>query len=450
MHVVVVGAGASGMLVATRLLAASDGVRVTLVDRNPADGGTAYRRPDGSLLLNVRANGLSADPASPRDFVEWVRRLDGNVADGAFLPRRLYGDYLRWVLAGQADDRLERISGEVGTVAALGAAGGEVVVLDDGRRLEADAVVLALGNPPPAPLPGSVSADYQVIDDALDPDALALIDPDDPVTVVGSGLTAVDVVLALTERGHRGTITVLGPSGRLPLPHCEHGCTPVDTESLAALADAEHASVEEVFAALRAHVRSVVAQGSCWRSAIDGLRPYTNRLWAHFDDADRRRFMRRYRPFFERHRHRIAPAVDAALAAQLDAGRLQVVRGRMTGITSDASGSVVVTADGRRLPGARWVLNATGPSLRTSAFGPLVARLVADGRARAGWDGYGLDVDADGRVVAADGRPQATLWTLGPVCRGVRWESTAIPEIRVQAAQVAQALLSDVAEHENV
>ncbi len=52
----------------------------------------------------------------------------------------------------------------------------------------------------------------------------------------------------------------------------------------------------------------------------------------------------------------------------------------------------------------------------------------------------GLDVDARHRVVHADGRPHPTLFAVGPITRGALWEINAVPDIRVQAAEVAAAL----------
>lgn len=450
MHVVVVGAGASGMLVTVQLLSRDEVVEVTLIDRDPVTGGTAYRQPDRSLLLNVRANAMGADPEAPHGFLDWVREQDPDTPADAFLPRRQYGEYLDALLAVYAGRRLHRVYGEVEAIEA-GDDARETVVLRDGRRVTGDAVVLALGNPLPAPLPGTSDADERVVRDPLSPDALAAVDTHDPVTVVGGGLTGVDVVIALTIRGHVGPVTVLSPRGWLPLVHCEHGCTPVESEAFAELAARPSVRLVDAVATLRAEVRRAEADDRCWRSAIDSQRPYTNELWKRFSDADRRRYVRRLHPYFERHRHRVAPAVHHQVQAQLDSGRLRVARARMASLDpAPASGDgqrVVVTTHGERIP-TSWVFNATGASLRATAYGPLVARLRTEGRARPGWSGLGLAVDDDGQLLDADGRRQPTLWTIGPICRGTRWETTALPEIRIQAARLARELLSTRSELE--
>jgi uncharacterized NAD(P)/FAD-binding protein YdhS len=88
------------------------------------------------------------------------------------------------------------------------------------------------------------------------------------------------------------------------------------------------------------------------------------------------------------------------------------------------------------------VLNATGPEGDYRQAGlPIVDRLFREGLARPGPLGLGLDATADGALLDSGGRPSEILSTLGPPLRGVLWETTAVPEIRDQAARLAQRLL---------
>src|SRR5690606_30567208 len=139
-------------------------------------------------LLNVRAGALGAVPDDPGGFLAWAR-AHGNLhlVGHEFLPRALYGDYLRSVGSGLPS--VTRHTDEVVAVNPL--EWGWELRLASGGTLAAAAVVLALGNPPPRPLPGGDGVDG-VISDPLAPGALAPIGPDDPVAVVGAGLTAVD------------------------------------------------------------------------------------------------------------------------------------------------------------------------------------------------------------------------------------------------------------------
>ncbi|MGH8939206.1 MAG: FAD/NAD(P)-binding protein, partial [Actinomycetes bacterium] len=106
---------------------------------------------------------------------------------------------------------------------------------------------------------------------------------------------------------------------------------------------------------------------------------------------------------------------------------------------------LVSLASGRRLP-VQWVVNCTGPRTGTHCGGDgLVRQLLQAGLASAGPLGMGL-ATADGRLIGAWRSTDAPIWTLGSTRRGELWESTAVPEIRAQADQIAQAVLAQPAE----
>ena len=88
------------------------------------------------------------------------------------------------------------------------------------------------------------------------------------------------------------------------------------------------------------------------------------------------------------------------------------------------------------------MVNCTGGDLELSrSTDPLLSQLMGEGRARPHASGLGLDVDADSRVIGADGTAWANLFAIGALTQGAFWECTAAPEIRVRAAAIA-ALLS--------
>ena len=90
---------------------------------------------------------------------------------------------------------------------------------------------------------------------------------------------------------------------------------------------------------------------------------------------------------------------------------------------------------------AGWLVNATGPDADITRTGdPLLRDLFGRGLARPDPLRLGLDATPGGAVLDAAGRPSGTLFTLGPPLRGLWYETTAIPEIRTQAAALALRL----------
>ena len=174
---------------------------------------------------------------------------------------------------------------------------------------------------------------------------------------------------------------------------------------------------------------------------IDALRPVTVELWRGLPQLERDRFLRHLRPYWDVHRHRMAPDVAAAFEAMLAAGEVQVRRGRLGAIERRGDGAVVSWhprggGDARTLEVQR-VIFATGVPASDQGD-PLIASLSAQGLSRIEPHGLGLAVTEALQLIGAGGNVTPRLWALGPVVRGVFWECTAVPDIRVQARMVAE------------
>lgn len=428
-RVAIVGGGFSGAMLAARL--AEKGVASVLIDRTGKFGlGVAYSTPFDGHLLNVRSSRMSAIDGRPDDFVRWLEANHSDRADpDGFAPRRLYGLYVQDRLAEAEATHpglIERVTGEAAAVE------DQAVRLADGRRIEADAVVLTTGNPAPrTAAPGTGSG--RVIGDPWASGALNRIGPGDDVVIVGTGLTMVDMVLWLQARGWRGRATALSRRGLKPRAHAAWKDTPIPpTPGLGA----------GPASARLAEGRRLSRDGE-WRGVMEGLRPLTADLWAEADLATRARFVRHLRPWWDVHRHRIAGSIAAALEALEAAGRLTIVSGRVRRIEQTADG---VALDWKPRRGSdqppitgRWLIDCTGPG-HDPARDPLTGPLIASGRARLDALRLGLDLDARGRVLAADGTPDNRLLVLGPPARAAFWETIAVPDIRQRVEDVADAL----------
>ncbi len=92
---------------------------------------------------------------------------------------------------------------------------------------------------------------------------------------------------------------------------------------------------------------------------------------------------------------------------------------------------------------AGWLINATGPAADvTATTDPLLRGLLGSGLARPDPLRLGIEADAGGALLNASGTPSDSIFTLGPPLRGQLYETTAIPEIRDQAAALAGRLLA--------
>jgi uncharacterized NAD(P)/FAD-binding protein YdhS len=288
---------------------------------------------------------------------------------------------------------------------------------------------VATGNPAPAqPAARPDHPDY--VADPWRPGVLDAIPSDVPVLLVGAGLTAVDVALTLTaDRRRDAPITAVSRRGQLPLTHTAVAAPPVGP----ALNDCT--TLRDVVRAVRAEA----ARAGDWRAVVDGLRPYLDELWTAFTPDEQDAFLRHLARPWECHRHRMAPSVGARVAEMRAEGRLEVRSGGVRSMTAPPAGGLLVELEA----GVQWfgaVVNCAGPGRLPDSAGEFVGGLLRSGHARVGPHGLGLDIDAAGRLIAADGRTRKGLWLIGPLRRGARWETTAVPEIRAQARLLAREL----------
>jgi uncharacterized NAD(P)/FAD-binding protein YdhS len=444
--VVIVGGGASGTLTAVHLLrgarARGRSLQVVLVDRDGRHGlGQAYATTDPHHLLNAGAARMSALADDPDHLLRWAHGEGLGLTGSDFLPRSTYGRYLRELLDGCARQtpggRVTQVTGTATSLTTAAPVRPLRLRLANGDGIDADAVVLATGNRPPAPWP-RIEAGPRYVADPWGPGALTRICDGSPVLVVGTGLTMVDLATTATRANKDTVVYAISRHGLLPRPH---RCPPSPA------AEMSLPGGEVRLAGLLGMVRAAIkSNGGDWQAVIDGLRPHVPQLWARLGIDDRRRFLTSVARYWEVHRHRIPPATAAQVAGLQATGRLRVLRGRLVSATAgrdqmrvrfDSDGA------GRELR-VGWLVNGTGPAAEVTGD-PFLRSLIGSGLARPDPLRLGLDADEAGAVLDAAGRPQDRIFALGPTLRGVRYETTAIPEIRAQAAALVPRLLDTLA-----
>lgn len=464
--VAIVGAGAAGALTALRLIEGSarvpGGLEIVLLDPVAEPGrGVAFGTEDERHLLNVRAGGMSARAEHPDEFVRWVAAETGRpVAPTDFVGRTLFGRYVSRTLAEAAEHsstaRLQHQQRRV-TAIAPNATGyrltpettgyrlapdttGYRLTLDDGSELRADAIVLATGNYPPAldfasePLIGSP----QLVADPWQPGSLDAVPEQYDVLLVGTGLTMVDIAISLARPGR--TVHAVSRSGLLPARHVETERGTLEAPDLSLCADLDSLRVT-----VRNHLLAARAQLGDWRPGLDSLRSQIAPTWQRLTPGERQRFLREDQRRWDTVRHRIAPQTAATLTQHRREGRIALHRGTLATAKLDDGQVTAILSNGTTLDvGA--VVACTGPQSRVEDIQDrLLHSLLSAALARPGPAGLGLDTNADGRLLDAHGQAHRSIWTIGTLRRGNLWETTAIPEIRVQAAAVATDVIEALA-----
>jgi uncharacterized NAD(P)/FAD-binding protein YdhS len=459
-RIVIVGAGASGTLTALHLARASrrrsTSLDVTLLDPAPYRArGTAFGTTDERHLLNVPAVGMSALPEDPGHFVAWRARQHPDLLPepGAFAPRAEWGRYLdetlEQALGGDLSMRLRHVRSRVTGVRRDGS--GFVLTTDDGRTIRADAVVLATGEAAAGVgwAPAALRDSAFFVADPWSPGALDVVRRDAAgpadVLVVGTGLTMVDVVVSLTGPSRRRDrhFHAVSRQGELPQRHA-------DELQLAAIPEIDDwgCTLAEYRAHAREHLARVRRATGDWRPAVDGLRAVVQPLWQRLGQDDREEFLRTDAGDWGRLRHRMPPDTATVVRALERSGVLSRSAAEVMDAEPLTGGGLRVTLSDGAVREVGWVVSCTG---RTAVVAPGTDPLYDDIVTSRGGTalgcvstaGLGLCTDS-GRLRDSAGSTEAPIWTLGSLRRGELLESTAIPEIRTQAAQVAVAVLDEV------
>jgi uncharacterized NAD(P)/FAD-binding protein YdhS len=454
----IVGGGFSGTMVAAHVIRrasrAGRPVHVVLFDRHSSFGeGPAYRTSESAHLLNVPAAKMSAWPEQPAHFYEWAHAADPSVKPTDFLPRKLYGEYVRTTFDSVAAEASDAVTAEIrqDEVRAIARSRrGFVLTGASGRETTVDALVLATGHrPPDDPLRRCWSGPRtRYITDPWASLALTAIAPDEPVLILGTGLTTVDVLLTLGREKRDGSIVALSRRGLLPEAHAPTPVKPFEaTAWVKELRERPGGlTARSLLRAVRTQIELAAARGEDWRAVIDGMRPHTPKLWSALPEREARRFLRHVRGFWEVYRHRMAPQVAARVSSMRESGVFRPMAGRVLGAVGDANGvTVTVRPRGAALTKTlrvAWVVNCTGPGVdATCGTDPAVASLLRSGDLVADALGLGVIAGPRGEAIDARRRPTSDLIVVGTLRKPQLWESTAVPELRAQAAEAADAVV---------
>jgi uncharacterized NAD(P)/FAD-binding protein YdhS len=453
--ILIIGAGYSGAIMAALLLQNSAGMPVRILLANGSGKvarGMAYGTQSSNHTLNVPVGNMSAYDDRPGHFLDFVRRHQKDADAASFVSRSFYGDYLEDLLAkaelaATPPSRLERIYRQIVSLKPNDDRKGTVAQFDSGEVTEVQEVVLALGHFPSSNPPISDPYFYQSDRYIRDPWAhakLKAIPHDASVLLIGTGLTAVDIALTLQMQSAARQVHAVSRRGLLPQYHRPAGVGHPSSQTPSVIwGDAQ--TLREQMLALRRYCRQLEQNGGDWREALAILRPATAALWHNYTDRERRRFIRHVQPYWDSHRHRIAPNVAHQIDGAIQQGVFNAYAGRVIDL-KEIGENVEATIRLRHTGNSKtlnigYVINCTGPcSDPQTADDRLVQQLLSDGLICADNLGLGLQVSDTCAVINAKGSVSDRMYYLGPWLKAKYWEATAVPDLRRFASKLAATL----------
>jgi uncharacterized NAD(P)/FAD-binding protein YdhS len=395
--IAIIGGGFSGVLtLANCLRHAKKPLSIALFSRNNLGRGAAYSTEDSHHLLNVPAHNMSAFPDAPNHFVEWLATQPDtkHYTPSDFVPRQIYGDYIDLILEAALNSEQHDIALIEEEVVSIDQ---KLTITTQTHIASAHRIVLATGNE---------AAQNKRADNTVSPWELLehpLPADDASVVILGAGLTGVDAFLTLRARGFKGKIYLASRSGRIPQPHLK------DPQKINWAQPLPSQFSEYIHL-----IKRVVRPRGRWQEIVDSLRPHLQTIWKSQTTEARRRFLNKYFGLWNIHRHRMAPQIWEQLQSDT---HLEIIATRKT-----------------PLPQAALTIHCIGQEYRTKTLrNPLLQQLLHNGLLTEHETGFG--VKAEGFKVGKH------LYAIGPLLIGELLETTAVPELRVQAEQVARELI---------
>ena len=310
----------SGAVLALHLMRGSPylGARVEIVEpREILGAGLAYATDDPEHRMNGPADCMSALPDDPLHFDAWFRRTgelardpEARLDNGRLVARRsVFGRYIDETLrqAARSNRKVTLVHTRQRAVSAERRGRNLRVILADGSARDPDILVLAVGNPP-AGIPSFLSSlppNDRLVRDPWDNSALRSLPSDASTLIIGTGLTAADVIASLAARGHKGKLFAVSRRGLLPLSR-----KVVELEAFGDFSASPARTARALFRRARVVAARHVAEGGFWEDVILALREQASVIWQALPHPERLRFFRHLRSIWDSHRYPMAPQIS--------------------------------------------------------------------------------------------------------------------------------------------
>jgi uncharacterized NAD(P)/FAD-binding protein YdhS len=193
------------------------------------------------------------------------------------------------------------------------------------------------------------------------------------------------------------------------------------------------------------HIHKLGAKGE---EIIESIRPMVQQIWMGWTDKERKWFVNHIRHMWEVARHRLPMQIHEQIQHLIIDHKLEIIAARI--IDMEERGSSINVQFRRKRDQKEYsitvgrVINCTGPCTDiTKVSRPLFGNLLSRGLLNADALRLGINATPDGAVINSDGTPSDFLYTMGSTLKGILWESTAVPELRQQAKNLATRISTE-------
>lgn len=437
--IAIVGGGISGTLTVLQFIKQSKKpLSVLWFDtQNKFCKGYAYSTFDEQHLLNVRASNMSVFADEPNHFTDWLMQFHPNYTAKDFVPRKIFGEYVLFTFENLKHSNpqvsISQIAEEVKSIFKKN----DEFELTSHTNYVAQKIILAFGNFLPAH-PKSLSTDFifskYYFQNAFNVQLTQNIATCKNITIIGSGLTMMDVVVSLAHYNYKGKIHIISPHAYIPQAHQENPLPSVNSF----IEKDKTYSLFEIFSIVNKQLKKAKKEQMSLHSVIDVMRPFLQDIWFNFTLSDKQQFLRHLRHKWGVARHRAPQQSLAIFEHFIQINQLFLIKGRVFDIKTIENGFHLFYTNPQNQRASlktELLINCTGPESNYATLkSPLIQALIKDAIVAPDSINYGLNAKKDGVL-------GENIFTIGPPLKGILWESVAVPEIRVQAHKLASKII---------
>jgi uncharacterized NAD(P)/FAD-binding protein YdhS len=454
LRIAIVGAGFSGLATAIQLARQAKEHHIDLTifdDSKPFGGGLAYGPLAKNFLLNVPAQKMSLFADKPNDFLDFCQSQGYAVDPAEFVQRERFGAYLRdrldFYIKNNDNIHIHFLPERVVKIEYFLHHNEWQLTTRAGIQIDFDQIIIATGYQKPLwPIDLQHIGSDQAID-AWDFESIDKLPNARTICFIGSGLTAIDTLIYLSEKNTDYNFIVLSRRGLLPHVHQTRN-TAIGSSAIDEMLQYDDARLSKSMRRLRCIIQRHIEKGYDWRDVLDDLRPHLPALWQSLADDQKAVFLKRLNTFWDVHRHRMSQSVADRIDKLKRSGRLKLIAGRFISITKDQSGLFIEyndTKTGHHTAfQAAAIINCSGhPTNVETSDNPLLLDLLTAGFLKPDATGLGIEIGPHYQVITRENKINNGLWYIGPMLKSKYWEATAVPELRLHA----QALAAFILEH---
>ena len=434
--IAIVGFGFCGRLAFAHLAKNSKNSKIIIFEKNDQNSlGAAFSSFSPHYILNVPVERMSAFSNQPQSFCEFLQKkypeIFKEIGENGFAPRRIYGEYLEgitkeaFVEAQKNNIEVEFVEDEVIEILPCEqilkrvqdedvksphpelVLGSSLITAKNKKSFQANQILIATSFKQ-SNLPFDLNSPNLVKQIWDFPKTFHEKNfTNETICLIGSGLTAVDVMVGLSKKNFTGKVFIISRRGNLPKKHFAK-IHPLP--NLISVSDAKNGVVF-----LTRKIRNFLRQNPQYdlRYIIDSIRHNTTELWQNLDNKNKKLFLRLL-PYWNIFRHR-APAFSIEIIEEMIESKQLELKKKGVKKVSEKNGKIFVQIHDEEIE-CDYLVNCLGFEFKPEKY-PLLKQMIENGL---------LKKDL---LMVESLDPKIHL--LGGLNIGRDFECTAVPDLRV-------------------